>query len=189
MSWFLHDNTDGWLISAQGREIAHDFMDNFTREARNGYFHKDNIDDLEVVSCIRNNAILIMCSLLGGYKLTGNYQSDLDELGIDDDSFDRLYKKIQELPRGMCEFVIYNKGQEPLKAYRCFKQEPPVYDAEGSVARSRIKFVAVDEFKSTEYERSMCGLYTEREFYIQEDRIPEKISYINGRGEEIPIVW
>ncbi len=189
MCWFLYDNTGGWLISAQGRETACEFMDNFRNEARNGYFHKDNIDDFEVVSCIRTNAILIMYSLLGGYKLTGNYQSDLAELGIADDSFDRLYKEIQELPRGMCEFIIYNKGQEPIKAYRYFEQEAPAYDADGSVGQSRVKFVAVDEFKSTEYERSMCGLYAEREFYIQKDKIPEKISYINGKGEEIPIVW
>ena len=189
MIWFLHDNVNGWEISDAGRLTIHSFLLNFAADCRNDHFHKDNINDFGVVSRIRNNVILIIYLLLGGYKLTGNHQEDVDALGIDDDSFDRMYKKIQELPRGMSKFVVYFDEQKPIKAYRHFTQEPTIYDDNGSVATSKIRFVAVDEFKSDEYDRAMQGKYREREFTLRKDNMPAKISYINGRQEEIFIVW
>ena len=189
MIWFLHDNVNGWEISDAGRLTIHSFLLNFAADCRNDHFHKDNIDDFGIVSRIRNNAILIIYLLLGGYKLTGNHQEDADALGIDDDSFDRMYKKIQELPRGMSKFVVYFDEQKPIKAYRHFTQEPTIYDDNGSVATSKIRFVAVDEFESDEYDRAMQGKYREREFTLRKDNMPAKISYINGRQEEIFIVW
>ena len=189
MIWFLHDNVNGWEISDAGRLTVHSFLLNFAAECRNDHFHKDNIDNFGVVSRIRNNAILIIYLLLGGYKLTGNHQSDLVALGIDDDSFERMYKKIQELPRGVSRFVVYFDNQEPIKAYRHYNQEPTIYDDNGSVAASKIRFVAVDEFSSNEYDRAMQGEHQEKEFALGKDNIPEKVSYINGRQEEIFIVW
>lgn len=189
MIWFLHDNVNGWEISDAGRLVIHSFLLNFAADCRNDHFHKDNIDDFCVVSRIRNNAILITYLLLGGYKLTGSHQKDIVALGIDDDSFDRMYKKIRELPRGISKFVVYFEGQKPIKAYRHFTQEPTIYDDNGSVATSRIRFVAVNEFCSDEYDHAMQGEYREREFTLRKDNIPAKISYINGRQEEIFIVW
>ncbi len=189
MIWFLHDNINGWEISDEGRLTVHRFLLNFAAECRNDHFHKDNIDDFSVVIRIRNNAMLIMYLLLGGYKLTGNHLRDIDELCIEDDSFDRMYKKIQELPQGMCKFVIYFNGNEPIKAYRHYKQDSTVYDDNGSVAASKIRFVAVDEFSRDECDCAMQGEYHEKEFDLTKDNMPTKISYINGRQEEIPIVW
>ena len=189
MIWFLYDNINGWEISDEGRTNVRDFLLNFATDCRNDHFHKENIDDFDMVSRIRNDAILIFYLLLGGYKLTGDYQNDMDELGINDDSFDRMYKKIQELSRSIRKFILYFDGQKPVKAYRHFTQEPTVYDNNGSVAASEIIFVAVDEFSGDEYDRAMQGRYREKEFALRKDCIPEKISYINGRGEEVSLVW
>ena len=167
----------------------HSFLLNFAADCRNDHFHKDNIDDFCVVSRIRNNALLIIYLLLGGYKLTGNYMSDCKALGIGDDSFDKMYKKIQELPRGITKFIVYFDGQVPIKAYRHFTQEATVYDDNGSVGASKIRFVSVDEFSGDEYDRAMQGEYKSREFTLRSDNMPVKISYINGRQEEIAIVW
>lgn len=187
--WFLHDNVNGWNISDAGRLTVHSFLLNFAADCRNDHFHKDNIDDFCVVSRIRNNALLIIYLLLGGYKLTGNYTSDCKALGIGDDSFDKMYKKIQELPRGITKFIVYFDGQVPIKAYRHFTQEATVYDDNGSVGASKIRFVSVDEFSGDEYDRAMQGEYKSREFTLRSDNMPVKISYINGRQEEIAIVW
>lgn len=189
MIWFLHDNVNGWNISDVGRLTVHSFLLNFAADCRNDHFHKDNIDDFCVVSRIRNNALLIIYLLLGGYKLTGNYTSDCKALGIGDDSFDKMYKKIQELPRGITKFIVYFDGQVPIKAYRHFTQEATVYDDNGSVGASKIRFVSVDEFSGDEYDRAMQGEYKSREFTLRSDNMPVKISYINGRQEEIAIVW
>lgn len=189
MIWFLHDNVNGWEISDTGRLTIHSFLLNFATDCRNDHFHKDNIDDFSVASRIRNNAMLIIYLLLGGYKLTGNHQNDISALGISDDSFDRMYKKIQELPRSMSRFVIYFDNQKPIKAYRYFTQEPTIYDNNGSVAASRIRFVAVNEFGSDEYDRAMQGEYQEKEFVLEKDNMPSKISYISGRNEEVFVSW
>lgn len=186
MIWFLHDNVNGWNISDAGRLTVHSFLLNFAADCRNDHFHKDNIDDFCVVSRIRNNALLIIYLLLGGYKLTGNHTSDCKALGIGDD---KMYKKIQELPRGITKFIVYFDGQSPIKAYRLSTQEPTVYDDNGSVGASKIRFVSVDEFSGDEYDHAMQGEYKSREFTLRNDNMPVKISYINGRQEEISIVW
>ena len=186
---FLYDNKNGWEISDDGQSKVHSFLLYFASSCRNGYFHKENIDDFEMVSRIRNDAILIFYLLLGGYKLTGDHQKDMDKLGINDDSFDRMYKKIQELPRSVKKFILYFDGQKPLKAYRHFTQEATVYDNNGSVAASEIIFVAVDEFSRDEYDCAMQGRYRENEFALRRDNMPAKISYLNDRHEEVFLVW
>ena len=186
---FLYDNKNGWEISDDGQSKVHSFLLYFASSCRNGYFHKENIDDFEMVSRIRNDAILIFYLLLGGYKLTGDHQKDMDKLGINDDSFDRMYKKIQELPRSVKKFILYFDGQKPLKAYRHFTQEATVYDNNGSVAASEIIFVAVDEFSRDEYDCAMQGRYRENEFALRRDNTPAKISYLNDRHEEVFLVW
>lgn len=189
MIWFLHDNVNGWNISDAGRLTVHSFLLNFAADCRNDHFHKDNIDDFGVVARIRNNALLIIYLLLGGYKLTGNNTSDFKALGIRDDSFDKMYKKIQEIPRGISKFIVSFDDQVPIKAYRHFIQEPTVYDSNGSVCASTIRFVSVDEFSGDEYDRAMQGEYKSREFTLRNDNMPVKVSYINGRQEEIAVVW
>ena len=79
-------------------------------------------------------------------------------------------------------------GEAPFKAYRCFNQEQTIYDKAGSVAPSRIKFVHVEKFDINEYDKAMSGAYSEREFYFQKDKMPQKISFINGNNEEISIL-
>lgn len=187
--WFIHDDDNGWLISGDSRKVIHKLLRNFADECRNDHFHKDNIDAYDVVTCIRNNTLLLAAVLLGGYKLTGDHLSDCKVLGIGDDSFDKMYKKIQELPKGITMFIVYFDGQSPIKAYRHYAQEPTVYDENGSVGASKIRFVTVDEFSSDEYDMAMRGDYKSRELTLRNDNMPAKISYINGRQEEIFIVW
>ena len=189
LTHFVNDDKKGWHISGNSREIAYEFLRNFTDECRNGYLHKDNIDMRDKVTCIRNDALLLAYILLGGYKLSGNHQDDLAYLEITDDSFDRLYKQIQQLPRGIKKFIIRFAGEDPIKAYRCYEQNLAVYNENGSVAASQIKFVAVDNFSDDEYDKAMQGKYPERDFALEHGNMPAQISYINGKSEEILISW
>lgn len=185
MIWFLHDNEKGWRLSADGREKVHKFLLNFAKDCRNDYFHKDNIDDYETVVRIRNNTILLMYLLIGGYKMSGSIENDKRLLGIQDDIFDSLYKKIQELPRSVYKFIIRFSGENEIQAYRHFYQEKTKYDDSGSVISSRIKFVKTDLFSPENYDKAMEGAWSDNEFFIDKDNIPEYIAYINGRGEKI----
>lgn len=185
---FVNDNEEGWYTK-NIRKIAYKFLCNFRHECRNGYLHKNNIDVRYKVTCIRNDALLLAYILLGGYKLSGNHQNDLAYLEITDDSFDRLYRQVQQLPLGIKKFIICFAGEAPIKAYRCYEQNLAVYNENGSVAASQIKFVAVDHFSSDEYDKAMQGKYPEREFALEHENMPTQISYINGKNEEIPINW
>jgi len=189
MVWFLHDNGNGWHTSDKARLITHRFLVNYANECRNDHLHKDNIDVFDVVSRIRNNTLLIFYLLLGGYRLTGSTNDDHEALGIVDDTFDRLYKKVQVLPKGIAKFIIKLSNKESVKAYRHFDQDPTVYAPDGSVAASSIRFVIVEHFSSEEYDKAMNGEYADNEFLLTEKTLPESISYINARGEEITIDW
>lgn len=187
--WFVHDDEHGWYLSDNSRKIVHKFLRNFADECRNGYLHKDNIDVRGKITRIRNDALLLAYILLGGYKLTGNHQEDIKMLEIADDSFDRLYKQIHGLPKGIKKFIICFAGKEPIKAYRHFVQNPAAYDENGSVSASQIKFVAVDNFSGDEYDKAMQDKYSEREFVLDYSNMPAQISYINGKNEEVLISW
>lgn len=189
MIWFIHDNINGWELSEDGREKVHKMLLCFAQDCRNDHFHKDNIDDFDVVKRIRNNTILIAYLLLGGYKHSGDIKIDHELLGVIDDSYDRLYKKVQELPRGMREFIIKFNDGRTIKAYRHFYQGETNYSLEGSVSESVIRFVEVDEFSSVNYDRLMEEVLSENEFLISRNHIPIYIAYINGRNEEVQITW
>ena len=89
----------------------------------------------------------------------------------------------------MSKFIICFAGKEPIKAYRYFVQNPTVYDENGSVAASKIKFVAVDNFSRDEYDKAMQGKYPKKEFVLNHSNMPIQISYINGKNEEVFISW
>lgn len=183
--WFVHDDLNGWNVSDNARTIITSFLLNFSKECRNDHFHKDNIDIYDEVSRIRNNTLLITYLLLGGYVLTGNQQQDFTDLGIYNDSFDRMYKQILNLPSFICKFIIYFDGRNPVKAYRLYRQDAPNYDRNGAVSQSTIKFVAVDSFCSKTHDSVMQGKFPQREFALSRENMPQKISYINGRNEEV----
>ena len=187
MIWFLHDNANGWLISDDGRKKVHKFLLNFANDCRNDHFHKDNIDDYEVVKGIRNNTILLVYLLIGGYKMTASIEEDKKLLGIRDDSFDRLYKRIQEIPRGIKKFILKYADGKIIKAYRHFYQENTKYDSSGSVSMSKIKCVLVDDFSMEVYDAAMSGEMADKEFYIEKDNLPSYVAYMNGRDEEVQI--
>lgn len=189
MIWFLHDNINGWELSKDGRDKVHKLLLCFAQDCRNDHFHKDNIDDFLIVKRIRNNTIMIAYLLLGGYKHSGNDKTDQELLGIIDDSYDRLYKRVQELPRGISKFIVRFNDGRTIKAYRHFYQAETSYSVEGSVSKSVIRFVEVNEFSSDNYDRAMEGNLSENEFLISCNRIPDYIAYINGRNEEVQITW
>lgn len=128
-----------------------------------------------------------MYLLIGGYKMSGSIENDKSLLGIQDDRFACLYKKIQELPHSVYKFIIRFSGENEIQAYRHFYQEKTKYDDSGSVISSRIKFVKTDLFSPENYNKAMEGAWSDKKFFIDRDNIPEYIAYINGRGERIEL--
>ena len=97
---FLEHNWNGWKVSNTSKNYIIECLRDYARSCRNEHFHKDNIYDFKTVERIRNNTILIFYYMLGGYRLTNSHEKDILELGIESHSFDRLYNRFQEIPRG-----------------------------------------------------------------------------------------
>ncbi len=184
---FLNDNENGWNISDDARSKIYRLLKNYAQDCRNDHFHKDNIGEYSVVTKIRNNTILLSYLLIGGYKMSGNSNTDKKVLGIDDDTYDRLYKNIQELPRGIKRFILRFSNGQIIKAYRYYYQDRTIYNSVGSVSKSKIRFVKVDDFSTENYENAIEGKYFENEFYISNEYLPVYVAYLNGKNEEIQI--
>lgn len=90
---------------------------NYIAFDRNGYFHKHNINDFSVVERIRNNTLLVIYWLLGSVKLTNDIEKDCQLLGIVDDAFDRLFKKIA-LRHKIYRFVFVSEDGTKHKMIR-----------------------------------------------------------------------
>ena len=189
MTWFLHDNKNGWRLSEDGRVKVRKLLLSFASSCRNDHFHKDNIEDYKIVDGIRNNTILLMYLLIGGYKMSGSIDIDKALLGIQNDTFDNLYKKLQEFPHGIYKFIIQFSGENEIKAYKYYLQEKTEYNDSGSVINSRIKFVKTDAFSSENYEKAMSGAWPDNVFFLDKDHIPEYIAYIEPgeEGKEVSI--
>lgn len=151
---FLHDNKSGWYISAQGQDVLYQLLLNYAKDYRNDSFHKDNIDEHYPLECVRNNTLLIIYILLGGYKLSGNPETDKKELGILDDLFDRFYRSIKQNTIGsQYKFILYYPGKAPIKAFRHHVQELAIYDEYGFRINDSKTW-----FKSKKSRRKITGL-------------------------------
>ena len=192
MIYFLKDNEDGWKFSSnntQAKEYIISCLLDYADSCRNGHFHKDNIYDFKTVERIRNNTILIFYYLLGGYRLTNSHEKDILELGIESHSFDRLYNRFQEIPRGNYRFILQFNGKT-INVVRLFDQELPQYDKNGSLNQSAIYFKLVDVFDETNFESACYNADKDRLIVIDNNNIPQKVwRYDITKGEKHLVQW
>jgi hypothetical protein len=183
MIWFLFDN-NRYRVSEDGGKHIHELLLRYSKECRNDHFHKDNIDCFSEVECIRNNTYLIIYFLLGGCEMSGNLEYNKMMLGAIDDTFDRIYKKVIEIPRSVRKFYIQFENRKKIAVRRLIEQDGVQYDEYGSVSDSVIKFVLEEKYTDTEEEPDM-----KEDIVISKNNIPEKMWFINHRGECVAIEW
>ena len=181
LTWFLHDN-DQYLVSE--KENIHLLLRRFCSECRNDHFHKDNIEAFRDVERIRTNTLLLIYMIIGSCRLSGSIEDDKRLLGITDDDFDRLYKRMIEIPIGVSKFCIKFAEQEEIIVRRMFIQDKPIYDDYGYVMSSSIRFIAEEKYSTLEDETDVVPDVT-----IDRNHIPEKLWQIKYRGERDSIEW
>ena len=192
MIYFLKDNEDGWKFSSnntQAKEYIISCLLDYADSCRNGHFHKDNIYDFKTVERIRNNTILVFYYLLGGYRLTNSHEKDILELGIESHSFDRLYNRFQEIPRGNYRFIL-QFNEKTINVVRLFDQELPHYDKNGSLNQSAIYFKLVEDFDETDFESACNNTDRDRLIVIDNNNMPQKVwRYDITKGEKHLVQW
>ena len=178
MIWFLYDNANGWNVSEDARNYIKRCLDDYAKNCRNGHFHKDNIYDYTTVKRIRNNTILIFYYLLGGYKLTNDVKRDQSLLGIESDSFDRLYKRMKEIPISI-ECFILQFGFREIKAVLLYNQPSSNYDDNGSLKPSGIYFCQVNSFNDKSLKAAYSSPDSENLIKVDNNNLPEKVWWYN----------
>ena len=192
MIYFLKDNEDGWKFSSnntQAKEYIISCLLDYADSCRNGHFHKDNIYDFKTVERIRKNTILVFYYLLGGYRLTKSHEKDILELGIESHSFDRLYNRFQEIPRGNYRFIL-QFNEKTINVVRLFDQELPHYDKNGSLNQSAIYFKLVEDFDETNFESACNNTDKDRLIVIDNNNMPQKVwRYDITKDEKHLVQW
>ena len=186
--WFLHDNTKGWYISEEGRDIVHKCLLNYNQGCRNGHLHKDIIDDIETIGYIRNNTLLCLYYLIGGCLFSEDQNRDYELLCIEDDSFDRLYKALVRIPRSVKNYYMQFGSKEAFKAVRLYDQKSPCYDENGNL-QSTIRFVKVDDFYIEDYESFLKTITEDNEIIVSRNNKPSKLWYTIPKKGRVLIEW
>lgn len=179
MIWFLYDNANGWNVSKdEARNYIKRCLDDYAKSCRNDHFHKDNIYDYTTVKRIRNNTILIFYYLLGGYKLTNDEEKNRSLLGIESDSFDRLYKRMKKIPSSVKCFIL-QFGFREIKAIRLYNQPSSIYDDNGSLKPSGIYFCQVNSFNDKSLKAAYSSPDSENLIKVDNNNLPEKVWWYN----------
>ena len=185
---FLHNNQQDWRISDSGEQLIHNCLVNYNKGCRNEHLHKDIINDIETVKAIRNNTIICLLYLLGGYIFYEDSLTDIERLGGNDKGYNRFYTKIKKDYRYDCFYIQYN-NQEEKKAIILIDQPPTEYDEFGDITTG-LEFAIVDSFLIDDYAEFISQIKPSQKLTINKDNIPEKIYWYNPiKKEKTLIKW
>ena len=187
--WFLHDNPADWLISEKSRDIIHDCLLNYSSGCRNEHLHKDIISDIKTVVAVRNNTILCLLYILGGYKFYNSVHEDFKKLGGQSTEYNRLYKAISLIPKSnIYNFYIKFNNQEEIMVQRLIKQPDTEFDEYGNVI-SEINFITVTSFDEDNYDAFTGNIVPNKLLTISKDHMPEEIYWFNNAKGKNKIDW
>lgn len=144
-----YKNTDLFRTEIKAETIS--FIKNkfhAVKELRNGYFHKDNLDEWEKVEEARENAFIVCFFMLGAYKY-----NDLDKqafsipIGIENNDF---YKLCEYTNYHVRDVYYISEGKEE-GVYLCSRDSFVTYNEYGDPSYSGIYFRKLDWITNNKY--------------------------------------
>ena len=191
LNQFIQDTTELWYTNDTVMQKTVEYLKAYGQECRNDNFHKDMVEDWEIVEAIRNNTILLCFLLLGGRKITGLLEDDKIALQLYDDSYERFYNALQKISDSYCDFYVQFPEEQELKVIRLFDQEYPIYDMDGYLSSSLVfaKVNDFEEFRISEYEEFVKRMTSETTITIQRNNMPEKIWLRLKDNKREEITW
>ena len=124
--WYISDNKDCWKISSQGQDLLKKLLDDYKNSVRNGYFHKHNLENIEVVKRIRENTLYLLCFIIGSLK-----DFDIAKFGFLDFSFNDFYMAVSKIESHIPVYIQETKTSQPQLMKRFYNQEAAKYDVDG----------------------------------------------------------
>lgn len=122
---------------------------------------------------------------MGGCRLSGDVEKDKELLGIKDDSFESLYKKMIVIPTHVKKFILQFGNVAEVKAIRLYDQQEPIYDSYGSLRGSSIRFARVDDLKIGDYDEFIKTVSPADILEINQDNVPTKVWFVRRDGEHV----
>ncbi|MBQ3408727.1 MAG: hypothetical protein IJH12_05965 [Clostridia bacterium] len=193
--YFFKENSE-YLFDDNFNDETFACLRNYAKFNRNGYFHKDNIDDYNIVERIRNNTLWIICLVLTSIIVTEIEEKEhkMESIfGIFDYRFDKLFRKIElskQIP--MFEIVLEDGSRHKVLKLDNKKQDWHI-DEFGFIQSAELIFIEVEEFPSSdlygtikkysdEYQ-NRC-LYNEKIFIFNRTNIPLYIYHVSMQNDE-----
>lgn len=135
-----------WSISEDGKEYIYYCLNDYRHSCRNAHFHKDNISfgEYGTVKRIRNNTHVLLYYLLGGFKLLDTRSSAIEQLGVADYSFDRLFQDIWHRRRRTF-WVKISGGYEGI-IYYINHASQFIFDEAGRIKQGELHFATFPGF-------------------------------------------
>lgn len=192
--YMLQDYPSGWAVSDQAKNIISALLLIYSDECRNEHFHKENIYDIAEVEDIRNKTYLLLYYVLGGYDFSIIGQSENTLLGIIDNSFENLYRKIMEYGPGNYYYLTFPSGP-PMFVALPMKQSLPEYDNDGLIINPSLRFVKMSRESLGDWRKDDWGeiedeFSDEKTITVCRNYMPTDVKYIDKiTGETKAINW
>lgn len=190
--YMLQDYGSGWAVSAQAKDFISALLLTYSDECRNEHLHKDNIYDIKEVEAIRDKTYLLLYYVLGGYNFSKNGMSEKSLLGIVDNSFENLYRRIMESGPGNYYYLTFQSGSPMLVALP-MQQDPPEYDSNGLMVNPALRFVRIprkslDDWHKDDWGEIEAEFSDAKTITVRRDFMPIAIEYIDKMtGETKPL--
>lgn len=194
LTYMLQSYNNGWAVSSQAKDYISALLLTYCDECRNEHLHKDNIDDPEEVTEIRNKTYLLMYYVLGGYDFTKSTQDEKILLGIIDNRFETLYQKLMQYGQGNYYFLRF-ESNTPILTALPMQQDTPVYDKNGLLTNGSLRFVKIprknlDDWHMDDWGQIEAEDADDRIIIIDRNNIPSSVTYIDKvSGKTIEVKW
>ncbi len=182
--FFEENKTDVFCIQDEhAQDEIIECLKNYASFDRNGYLHRHNIDDFEIVRRIKNNTVLLYYWLLGAFAMPK--ERELEALGVVNNKFDILYRKIAY--RHLYKYVIRTMDERLLKVVRLLESPQFEYGKHGEVVGAKLCFVEVEKYPKDylEYKEFVANLLEGVNIItISRDKLPKELWWIENDGRE-----
>ena len=192
--YMLHDYSSCWAVSPHAKDVISALLLTYSDECRNEHFHKDNIYDIKEVEIIRDKTYLLIYYVLGGYDFSKSGQSERSLLGIIDNSFEMLYRRIMEYGPGNYYYLHFD-SEIPAFVALPMQQESPNYDNNGLITNASLRFVktgrkSIENWRMDNWGQIEAELSDDKTVIVTRNNMPSSVTYVDKiTGQTTDIKW
>lgn len=176
--YFLHLNLYSYFFSRSLEEKLFHQLLLFSRECRNGYFHKHNIEKLNILKDVRDNAFYLITIILGGYSfedINVDYKKER-YFNYHNWDYEELYSKLYEHSNYVQKFSVLFDNKK-IDVHLKERINEPIYDCENGFIKQKSILMFSDDDNS--------------QIVINESNMPKQMWYKKkGSAEDnVEIHW